>query len=222
MDNLQNAGVITWVNLILMNVINKKRITIMNTNEKVELSKEQKEYISEHFKTREYGLSYVFATGLSALGMMYYIELPESLFGPIDYYDDDLQAPIFDYLREIVEQTDGISKVDSMLVDNETLWFILFDEDGNRIREDEKYIRDRMYRTAFDWGRVTKRSTVEGECKHRYEETLWQSVKSLYQSCFIPVSYADLEGIIPYEDWREEFLRGYNYVEEEDDDNLPF
>ena len=223
MDNLQNAGVITWVNLILMNVINKKRITIMNTNEKVELSKEQKEYISEHFKTRKYDQSYVYAACLGSQGMMYYIELPESLFGPINYEDDDLQRPIFDYLREVVEQTDGISKVNSMLVDNEKLWFKLFDEDGNEIREDEKYIRDGMCRMAYDWGRVTKNMTVEGECKHRYEETLWQSVKSLYQSCYIPVSYADLERIVPYGDWKEEFMRGYNYVKEyDDDDDLPF
>lgn len=193
----------------------------MDTMGKVGLSKEQKEYISEHFKKREYAKAYIFATCLSTLGMMYYIELPESLFGPIDYYDDELQRPIFDYLREIVEQTDGISKVDSMFVDMERLWFRLLDEDGNEIREDEKFIRERMGWMAYTCGKVTKNNTVEGECKHRYEETLWELVKSLYTSYYIPVSYTDLVGIVPYETWKEEFYKGYNYVEE-DDDNMPF
>lgn len=195
---------------------------IVTSMETVELSKEQKEYISEHFKARKYDKAYIFATCLSALGMMYYIELPESLFGPIDYYDENLQRPIFDYLNEIVEQTDGISKVGSMFVDMERLWFTLLDEAGNEIREDEKFIRDRLCRMAYDYGRVTRNNTLEDECKHRYEETLWQSPRILDESCYIPVSYAELKSIIPFEKWKEEFFRGYNYVNEFDDDNLPF
>lgn len=183
------------------------------------LTMEQKEFIKTNFDTKQYAPAY--AGSMEYGGMMFYIDLSEELFECYDYYAEFQQAPILDYLADLVWQMDGM-RLSYAYIDGYRLWFELYDKYGKEITEHDKYIRERLKKTAFLSGKGTK---LHG-CWREYEDELWNLIKSMHRECNLSLSYRDMEEILPYEEWEEEFYKGYNYVKEydddDDDDDLPF
>ena len=179
----------------------------------MELNKEQKEFLATHFDARRYENIHLYETDQD-YGMMYCIDLPDELFEGFDEWNSD---PIYDYFKEVVQKTDQFL-VGLMIVDTGRLLFDLFDRDGGRITEDGAYVQKALMAAAFKCGDKHKGITIDTICASEYESALWETMYSVWLTAYISVGYDEVRKIVPYDEWRTEFLRAYHRL----DDDLPF
>jgi hypothetical protein len=178
----------------------------------MELNKDQKEFLATHFNARRYDNVHLYGTDQD-YGMMYCIDLPSELFGEFDEWN---AQPVYDYFKEFVYKTEDLN-VGLMIVDADRLLFDLYDKNGDKITEDANYIHSKLMSSAFECGLKHKERTLDEICINEYESALWDLIKSVYYLNHISVSYNDLRNIMPYNEWRTEFLNAYN-----SEPDLPF